>query len=61
MVLDEAPGSLQVGLDHLLNKAVEIDLALPPQEPFSFRGIAKEQTARFELKSESEIKSKRQI
>lgn len=41
LVLDEALGGLEVSGDHLLDEAVEVDLTLPPKNPFGFCGIAK--------------------
>jgi len=32
LILDQAPSSLEIGLDHLLDQRIEIDLALPPEK-----------------------------
>jgi len=47
-------------MNHLFDEAVEIDLALPPEEPFSLCRIAKEQAITHYVKLEAGIKSKGQ-
>jgi hypothetical protein len=43
LVLDEASCSLEVGLDHLLDEAVEVYLALPSENAFSLGGVTMQQ------------------
>lgn len=40
MILDEALSGLEIGLDHLLDERIEINLALPPKETLSLGRVA---------------------
>lgn len=45
LILHKGLSRLEVGLDHLLNQCVEVNLPLPAQDTFSFCRISKEQAA----------------
>lgn len=40
LILDETGGSLEIGLNHLLDKGVEIDTTLPAENSLSLSGVA---------------------
>jgi len=42
LILDEALSSLEIGLNHLLDKSVKVDLALPPEKAFGLGGVAQQ-------------------
>jgi len=43
LILDETLSNLEIGLDHLLDESVKVDLALPPKKALSLGGVTQEQ------------------